>query len=256
MHLDSVWFHVVGNGAKWCHPYIAFTIKGSLYLAEIWQIPITWSKLPKIPPSEIFGVYDCGGEAWIKDGALCIHSKFMQDNQEVLHAISYFLLDKFPNTTKKPTLVGLRDGEFIQVTKPFSSLHPFMNFSFGEAKGKQSIVDFCETRNWMVHPSDIPLNSLVTSREIEEINDRLIKEVRARTPPGVYTNTRCSHCWLQGELLKCSECAAFSCCLTCHNELKKLITETEIVCVQCVFEEQAALTERIQSSRPDVRTIA
>jgi hypothetical protein len=256
MHLDAVWFHVVGTGAKWCHPYIAFMSNGSLYLAEIWQLPITWAKLEKNPPSEIFGMYDVGGSAWIKDSSLCIHSQHMAGNRELLHAVSYWLIDKFPNTTKRPTLSGTQEGNFFKVAKAFTSANPFVHFDTAEVKGKQAIVDFCAARNWMVHPSDIAVNSYVSSRELEEISDRLHREVRARTPSGVYTNTRCSHCWLKGELLKCSECAVFSCCITCHNLLKVKIIEAEVVCVQCVFEEQGVLTESIQSTRPEVRTLA
>ena len=249
-----MWFHVVGTGAKWCHPYIAFKKGEDVFVAELWQLPISWAPLSKNPPSEVFALYDCGGRLWLKDGSLFISADHMKNNRELLHASSYWLIDKFKAlVTRKPTLVGIESDGFFK-TKGFAP--PSCAITYKEEMGKDAILSFCKARNWMVHPSDIYVNEKVTSHELEEISVRLRHEIKSRTPSGVYNCTRCSPCWLDGELLKCSECERFSCCLKCHQVLKLLIPENEVVCVQCVFEEQGKTSLEIQKGRPDVRTLS
>lgn len=266
MILDEVWFHIVGSGAKWCHPYIAFVQNGQQFLTEIWRLPVTWAGLEKNPPSSIFALYESGGHLWLKDGPTLTNASSLKDNKELMHAASYWLIDRFEKSglvTKKSTLrVAEGDsGEFMKHLAFPLPANPYKKFVVQEDDdmeekigGKDAIIKFCQSKNWMIHPSDVAINDTVTGRELEEISDRLLSEIKTRTPSGVWDNTRCSHCWLSGEMLNCSECR-FSCCKPCHSILKPLIRENEVVCVQCVFEEQADASLLIQSRRPDVNTI-
>ena len=255
MLLEAVWFHIVGTGAKWCHPYIAYEMKGDIFLAELWDLPISWAALSKNPPSEMFGLFDSNGLC-VKDRSTILAASELNGNRELLHAASYWLIDRFEKTglvTRKATVSFLADRRCKSFAPP---LHPYLNFSIDEEvkTGKAAITQFCESKKWMVHPSDVVLNDKVTSREAEELFHRALAEIKARTPSGVWNNTRCSHCWMLGEMLPCSECR-FACCSACHAILKPLIKEEEIVCVQCVFEEQAQASLSIQKTRPDVNTL-
>lgn len=258
--LDSVWFHVVGTGAKWCHPYIAYEVKGDIFLVELWDLPISWANLPKIPPSERFGLFESNG-LYVKDGSMTFPASELKDNRELLHAASYWLIDRFEKAglvSRKATVTFLKNRQCKAFAPPSNPCTNFENIMAGKESakesGKEAIVQFCDSKKWMVHPSDIVLNDRVTSREAEELFHRAFAEIKARTPSGVWDNSRCSHCWLLGEMVKCAECR-FSCCASCHAILKPLIKEEEVVCVQCVFEEQAEASLLIQSKRPDVNTL-
>ena len=247
---DSVWFHVVGSCSKWLHPYVAFSYEKEVFLAEIWRFPIGWAKLN---PSLLF---EKDHFAWVNTGTT-FHSKELEGKKDLLHSVAIWILETYEKqglVSRKSTMSHcVEQNGLFRMDKVVCPASPHGRFNFPEQdvemETQKSLI-----QNWFVHPSDVIITSadVLTGRELEEMHARLLFEIKAKTPPGVWKNTRCSHCWKDGEMLRCDDCQRFSCCVTCHSLLKPLIPEQEVVCVQCIFEEQAEESFRVQNLREKV----